>query len=134
MDQQNTIITRPRVDWYAKDLDDSSEFVSEESIFRDYASCTTTIKPRVYKAWIPLWLLYERLWEEVEGSKYPDWAKYKINGLFPPIKIDIDVILGKSLSYFQTIHIRDGNHRVRFWKQCSFIEAPAWVLDYRLFI
>jgi hypothetical protein len=120
---------RPKVDWYIRDLDDSSAPVSANSIFQDYARPNTN--PRVYQEWIPLWLLSERLWEEVEEIQYPCWKNYTKDGFFPPIKIEMGLILAESMSYYQTIHIRDGNHRTRFWKRCAFTEAPAWVLDYR---
>lgn len=120
--------SRPRVDWSKRDLDDKSE-ADVESLRRDYARVST--QPRIYQAWIPLWLLSERLWEEIEGGEY-DWLPYRKDAVFPPLKIEIDVALYESMSFFQLTHIRDGNHRVRFWKECGFSEAPAWCLDYRL--
>lgn len=121
--------TRPEVDWYKRDLDDKSPVVTVETLVRDYARLGT--QPRVYQAWIPLWLLSERLWEEVEGSRYDDWPAYRMGGAFPPLKVEIDAVVQGSMSFIQTVHIKDGNHRVRHWKQCGFSEAPAWCLDYR---
>lgn len=121
-------MVRVSVDWHKRDLDDSVSVVTIESLLRDYARPGS--KPHVYQAWIPLWLLSERLWEEVEGREY-DWSKYTRYGVYPPLKIEIDNEIRDSMSYIQTIHIKDGNHRTRFWKDSGFMEGPAWCLDYR---
>ena len=120
---------RPRVDWYRLDRDDSGPVVTEGSIRSDYAEPGRSA--RVYQEWVPLWLLTERLWEEVEGKVYPDWDSYDPAGTYPPIKLEVNAVVRKSNSYVHELHIKDGNHRVRYWKEQGFQAAPAWVLDYR---
>lgn len=120
---------RPLVDWYKHDLDDASPIVTTSTLLRDYARKAST--PRIYQAWIPLWLLSERLWEEVDRANYRDWPLYDKQGVFPPLKVEIEAVVGDSMSFKLVLHIKDGNHRVRFWKECGFKDAPAWCFDYR---
>jgi hypothetical protein len=120
---------RPRVDWFRRDLDDRSATVSVESLMADYAMPHT--HPRIVQTWIPLWLVSERLWEEVEGGHYPDWAHYAPDAIYPPLKVMLNVDPDHGLHVRLTLFVLDGNHRIRFWKHCGFTDAPAWVLDYR---
>jgi hypothetical protein len=122
-------LLRPLVDWSLRDFYDNSDIVTEHSIFNDYAFKNQN--PQVYQKWFPLWLLSERLWEEEDGGIYIYWPTYSTKGIFPPLKIELYATVGNNPNYYQTIHIRDGNHRVRYWKENGFEEAPAWVLDYR---
>lgn len=123
--------SRPRVDWHRRDRDDRSPVADADSIARDYAR-EGQGRPIIYSAWLPLWLLSERLWEDIDGGTYSGWPEYRVDGLYPPIKVEIGVeATPESMSFVLKLHIRDGNHRVRYWKRVGFLEAPAWVLDYR---
>lgn len=123
----------PLVNWYKKDLDDHSSPVTMESLRSDYNLSESV---SIYRSWIPLWLLSERLWEEVDGDEdgstsYLDWSNYTPDGIYPPIKVDVSNSLNDSNSYHLTIHIRDGNHRIRYWKKQGLFWAPAWIFDAR---
>lgn len=128
-------LTGPKVNWTARDLDDSVAHVSAASILHDYRRLDYPICPIVYQAWFPLFVLSEHLWNERDGLSY-DWRNYDVEGIYPPLKIEIfeareACVMLEPGTAMSSIYIRDGNHRIRFFKNHGFTEAPAWVLDYR---
>lgn len=125
----------PRVNWKAHDCDDLDTIVSADTILRDYRRKDQLVCPVVYKQWIPLWLLRDELWEEQHGLSY-DWSAYDIHSIFPPIKLEIFTTTNSQVeiepgTHLSVLYIRDGNHRIHFWRLHGFLVAPAWVLDYR---
>lgn len=118
----------PAVSWGNQDLQDSGKRVDEDSIRRDYADPKDKYEPVVYRAYVSLAALDERLVEE-EADEEPggySWDEFDRRGTFPPAKIAVH---GDAESV--SVDILDGNHRVRFWREAGFDEAPVWVLDYR---
>jgi len=131
----NDMRHRPQVNWTGRDLDDNAPVVSAVTVLRDYARDGLPA-PRVCRAWLPLVLISEQLWEERDALSY-DWTTYHQAGVFPPLKVEIfEMESGLPIAIEQgtsgsVFYLRDGNHRARFWKDSGFSEAPAWVLDYR---
>lgn len=85
----------------------------------------------VYKSLIPLSSLREELVEEQAGglegeeegfeTSY-DWSELQSRRTNPPPIVVTRKVDGN-------IVINDGNHRVRFWSENGYEEAPAWVYD-----
>lgn len=113
----------PRVDWHRPDRDDGSAYVDAATILRDYREPGDPRTPLVYQASLPLCLFRVERWEDFDGGSY-DWADYDPEGCYPPIK----VLIGAR--WRPRLFIKDGNHRVHFWRRYGYRLAPAWVLDY----
>ena len=89
----------------------------------------------IYKSLVPISELREELAEETEdlsgeddeNTNSYDWSELQSRRTHPP---PIVVTLKENGS----LVINDGNHRVRFWSENGYLEAPVWVYDEKLTI
>jgi hypothetical protein len=113
----------PNVCWQKRDLLDTVDSVTPESILRDYALKAATI----YRVWMPIEdMPEESLVEEGEPGEEPawyPWEEYNVRAYFPPVKL---VVLPSG-----RVQIADGNHRTRYFREAGFSHVPCGVIDYR---
>lgn len=114
----------PRVDWRRTDLDDQPDAIPGiASLVATYREALDPRLPIPYRAYLPLALFHLERWEEYDGGGY-DWSEYTPRGAYPPVKVLIGA-RGRPKLY-----VRDGNHRLWYWRQQGFLLAPCWVLEY----
>jgi hypothetical protein len=108
----------PEVAWNSRDLQDSAS-PTLQTIMKDYGRGTGTVR----QGYVNLsGLPKEKLaggktgyaWDELQHSRSAP----------PPIKIRINKNGSTS--------ILDGNHRISYWRERGFDEAPAWIIDERV--
>jgi hypothetical protein len=116
---------RPLGDKHLKDREDTWTEFSEQAMIETYREIADPRVPCLYHTHLPLAIFREELWEEVQNQPAAyDWTEYSRDGVYPPIK----VLVGAWNR--PPIFVKDGNHRIRKWREFGFLLAPAWVLDY----
>lgn len=126
--EEKTHTTAP-VNWGESDIQMCAPW--NENTVREFLGLPK--KAVVYKSLVPINDLREELAEESEDLSGEDeehmisydWSELRSRRTCPP---PIVVTLKEN----GTLVINDGNHRVRFWSENGYLEAPAWVYDEKL--
>lgn len=109
------------VNFSARDLQDSGNKVTAETIRKDYAGGDKNAS--IYQSYIPMEdLPSPKVVEEEEGGDF-EREDYQRPRVGVPIKVEVKPN-GK-------MEILDGNHRARVWEEQNQQYAPAWVVDRR---
>ena len=126
-DPSDTKKTTAPVNWQEQDIQMLSPW--NENKVREFLRLPKDAV--VYKSLIPISNLREVLVEEdkeylkgedEEFSTSYDWSELQSRRTNPP-----PIVVTRKAD--GNIVINDGNHRVRFWSEYGYEEAPAWVYD-----